>query len=140
MSRLPDLRQRSVGSRASARILMPNTETYTLVWLGTREPVPAAEVESIAAGTNTRVAWAVENGLAWFCDTFTWDEETGEPAYSFLSGRCVRILGYKEGEFEGQLDPDELAEQSRTLRAAFARAGKENAVQLFVLFHDAARD
>src|SRR4051794_36381709 len=116
---------------------MPNSETYTLVWLGTSEAVPAEEVDSIVAKTNPRVAQAVESGLGWFCDSFFWDEEKGEPAYLFLMGRCLRILGYKEGDFELRIDPIELAEHAESLRSAFWSVDRESQIQLYVLFHDA---
>jgi hypothetical protein len=115
---------------------MSNTESYTLVWLGTEENVSSDEVALITTKEDPRVKRATEYGLGWFCDTFSWDDEKGEPVYSLLVGNCLRILGYKEGNTEFRIEPVEVAHQTDSLREAFYRAGVRGAIRLLVLFHD----
>jgi hypothetical protein len=119
--------------RFGDRLQMPNTEDYTLLWIGVRVDLDSPEAPD--RGHHPLVVAAKSAHLDHWVDVYN-HTVLGEPIYTILVGEKVDLLGYKEGRSNRSLSKTELVERLERVEAQLAKARIEApGAQLHVLLH-----
>ena len=111
---------------------MPNSEDYTVVWVGICRRLDETEIAQAQSGTHPLIQSAQSVGLRHWFDTFGTTPQ-GEPESFLLAGERLDLLGYKEGRSAYSISRERLATKLEEIDAALARAGLEGRAELHVM-------
>ncbi len=111
---------------------MPNSEDYTVVWIGVSRIIEGDEVGRAEDGSHPLIEQARKVGLDHWFDTFDNTPE-GDPVFSLLLGERLEILGYKEGRSQFSVTPDEITERSNRINQRLREIGVKGLAALHVL-------
>jgi hypothetical protein len=111
---------------------MPNSEDYTVVWVGICQELRPGEVQEAKNGKHQIIRSADSAGLEHWLDTFETSPE-GERIYQLLVGRRLDLLGFKEGRSRLSLSPEALLQHIRQVDEALMQMGLNSRAELHVL-------
>jgi hypothetical protein len=111
------------------------TDTYAILWLGIEHLLgEEGELDQVTRGQHRLIRIAKRAGLDHYCDRFFFNEQD-QPVYSLLIGKCLAMLGHKEGVTRLRVPPDDLRRQLDRVKVRFERAGLRRSVRLILNFH-----
>jgi hypothetical protein len=113
---------------------MPNSEDYTVVWVGVHQNLDPTEISQAEAGVHPLVAAANSAGLNYWLDVFE-NTPDGDPVYSILIGEKIDVLGYKEGRSLLSLSQPKLNETFERVSAALGKLTLPARAELHILLH-----
>lgn len=112
---------------------MPNSEEYTVVWIGMCHLLQDdEEIAKAEAASHPLIGTVEAVGMEHWFDTFS-STAAGDPEYYLLLGERVDILGHKEGLLQCTMSRSQLIARLDRVDAGLERAGLSERAELHIL-------